>query len=220
MSDYDLDTLSGQRSWMPRPPREVLEPLPDLNTYCLDTLVEQAQTGTAHPAALRIAERWLALDAAARKRLASHPYLLFDAGFADPRHWLGLESARIHDTAPAEYAQLAATPRQITGAQYVLCYAWSIAGHHADHAPLALGMHPQCAEQIAKRTILQMLLLAPRTAGWLRPRWLNAPEVWEDLAHGAAEGGIAHARAGLQGMRLVATELATLVYPGYPRGAG
>ncbi len=220
MSDYDWNTLSGYRSWIPRPPREVVEPLPDLNTYCLDVLVEQAHAGTANPAACRVAELWLALDGEARKRLASHPYLLFDAGFADPRRWQNLEHAQVCDAPQAEYEEPSATPRAITGAQFVLCYAWSVAGRYANHAPLALGMHPQCAQQIAKQTILRMLQLARRTAGWLRPRWLDAPEVWDDLVRGAAEGGITHTRAGLQGIRLVVAELATVVHRGGHRDSG
>jgi hypothetical protein len=220
MSDYDWNTLSGYRSWIPRPPREVVEPLPELNTYCLDMLVEQAHAGTANPAACRVADRWLALDVEARKRLASHPYLLFDAGFADPRRWRNLEHAQDRAAPQAECEEPSATPRAITGAQFVLCYAWSVAGHYANHAPLALGMHPQCAQLIAKQTILRMLQLARRTAGWLRPRWLDAPEVWDDLVHGAAEGGIAHTRAGLQGIRLVVAELATVVHRGGHRDSG
>ncbi len=220
MAEYDWNTLSGYRSWVPRPPPEVVEPLPELNTYCLDVLVEQARAGTAHPAACRVAERWLGLDAVARKRLVSQQYLLFSAGFSDLRRWGNVDYTQVGDASEAEYKLQFVTPRAITGAQFVLCYAWSIAGRYANHAPLALGMHPQCARHIAKLTILRMLQLAHRTAGWLRPRWLDAPEVWDDLVHGAVEGGAAHTHAGLQGMRLMVSELAAVVHGGGHKDSG
>lgn len=214
MSEYDWDAFGERGPWVSGPPREVIEPLPVLNAYCLDTLVEQTRAGGTHAAASQIAQMWLALDAAARRRLTGHPYLLFDAGFADPHRWRDLDRAQVCDVPYAGYEELRTTPRSIAGAQFVFCYAWSIAGRYAIHARLALGMHPQCAEQIAAHTVLGMLQLAHRLAGWLRPRWLRNPEVWEDLMRGAAEGGAAHTRARLQGMRLMAADLAAALRQG------
>src|SRR5437763_1547812 len=68
---------------------ETLESLVELNELCLGLFAEQAAVRCAQPSLLlrQVGELWRVLDAAARRRAAACPYLLVDAGFADPPRW-------------------------------------------------------------------------------------------------------------------------------------
>src|SRR5215472_6213056 len=63
-----------------------LDSLIELNELCLSLLAEQAAVRSGPPSGLlqQLGELWQRLDAAARQRAAACPYLLLDAGFADP----------------------------------------------------------------------------------------------------------------------------------------
>ena len=211
MSDHEGDARNGRGPGVAGPPREVIEALPELNEFCFQVLAEQARAGSPHRAAQQIAEGWLALDGPARRRAAAHPYLLFDAGFADPHRWQNLDLAcQVNDPPPeAAYERVFTVTRAVTATELVFVYAWSLARRHAVQARLVLGMHPLCAEWIAAHSVLGAHQLGSRLWPWLRPRWLNTPELWAELLQGAAEGGAAHQRARLQGMRLLAAETAT-----------
>src|SRR6266513_2776416 len=65
---------------------ETLETLIELNELCLALVAEQAVSrgAPASPLLRQVAELWQVLDPAARRRAAGCPYLLVDAGFADP----------------------------------------------------------------------------------------------------------------------------------------
>jgi len=210
MSDHEGDARNGRGPGVAGPPREVIEALPELNEFCFQVLAEQARAGSPHRAAQQIAEGWLALDAPARRRAAAHPYLLFDAGFADPHRWQNLDLAcQVNDPPPeAAYERVFTVTRAVTATELVFVYAWSLARRHAVQARLVLGMHPLCAEWIAAHSVLGAHQLGSRLWPWLRPRWLNSPDLWAELLQGAAEGGAAHQRARLQGMRLLAAETA------------
>lgn len=210
MSEHEWDAHDGRGPWVAGPPREVIEALPELNEFCFQVLAEQARAGGPHPAAQQIAEGWLALDAPARRRAAAYPYLLFDAGFADPHRWRNLALAhQVSDPPPQAADETVFTVTQAVAAtELVFVYAWSLARRHGVQARLVLGMHPLCAEWIAAHSVLGAHQLGRRLWTWLRPRWLNNPAFWAELLRGAAEGGTAHQRARLQGMRLLAAETA------------
>ena len=74
---------SARLSWL-RP--ETLESLIELNESSLTLLAEQSVAHGSSPAPLlrELRSLWPTLDAAARHRAAACPYLLLDAGFADP----------------------------------------------------------------------------------------------------------------------------------------
>jgi hypothetical protein len=79
---------------------ELLNSLAELNAQCLELLSEQALTLPAQANLFlhNVSEMWRSLDAQARRRVASCPYLLIDAGFSDPGHWRWL--ARCQRGAP------------------------------------------------------------------------------------------------------------------------
>lgn len=209
MSDHEWDARNGLGSGVAGPPREVIEALPELNAYCLQVLAEQARAGCEHAVVPRIAELWLGLDGPARRRAVNHPFLLFDAGFSDPNRWRNLDRGHVNDAPLETYGALFTGPQAIAATQLVFVYAWSLARRHAVQARLVLGMHPLCAQWIAAHSVFSAHQLADRLWTWLRPRWLDTPELWEELMRGAALGGMAHLHARMQGLRLLAAETAT-----------
>src|SRR5215472_11042885 len=79
-------TGAGVAAWLAP---ETLTSLAELNEFGLAVLAEQAAARAAQPSLLlrQIGELWGALDRPARRRAAACPYLLLDAGFADPGRW-------------------------------------------------------------------------------------------------------------------------------------
>lgn len=84
---------------------ETLESLLELNELCLALLAEQAAARTAQASLLlrEVGELWRVLDAAARQRAATCPYLLVDAGFADPLRWRQPAAVGVGDAGQAAY---------------------------------------------------------------------------------------------------------------------
>ncbi len=213
MSDPETEARQRTPPWVTRAPREVIETLPELNDFCLQVLAEQARAGCPHAAVSRIAHLWLQLNAAGRLRAANHPYLLFDAGFSDPQRWQNLDRPQINDGSPQAYGALFTGSRAVAASEMMFVFAWSLARRHPVQARLALGLHPLCAERITADSVLGAHQLGHRLWMWLRPRWLDTPEFWDELLQAAAEGGAAQLRARIQGMRLLAAQTAAALRP-------
>ncbi len=217
MSESETEARQRTVPWGVRAPREVIETLPELNDFCLQVLAEQVCAGGTHAALSRIAHRWLQLTAAGRLRAANHPYLLFDAGFSDPQRWQNLDSRQVNDGSPAAYGALFTVARGVVASEMVFVFAWSLARRHPVQARLALGLHPLCAERITAESVLGAHQLGHRLWRWLRPRWLETPDFWDELLQAAAEGGSAQLRVRMQGMRLLAAQTAAALRSGTRR---
>jgi hypothetical protein len=187
---------------------ETLDSLLELNDMALALLAEQAAErpapGGGLPAA--VAGVWRRLDAAARRRAASCPYLLLDAGFADAQRWGGTAGAQVSDVRedPPPYF----TGRgALEAARLVFTYAWHVARTQPAAARLLLGMRAPCAAVMGHCSLRQAFALADSHAAWLRPRWSTRPEVWQELLAAAASGEeLALERARLHGLTLLAAE--------------
>src|ERR1700722_15638208 len=81
---------------------EAFDSLVELNGQCLELLADQAYAQPTPGSLLlrQVGDIWRTLDAAARRRAASCPYLLVDAGFSDPSRWRWLEGRHVNDGAP------------------------------------------------------------------------------------------------------------------------
>jgi hypothetical protein len=86
---------------------ETLESLVELNQQCLELMAEQAAARAAQANLLlrQIGEIWRTLDSGARRRAASCPYLLVDAGFSDPVRWRWAAASQVGDRAPQAHAR-------------------------------------------------------------------------------------------------------------------
>jgi hypothetical protein len=198
-------TNSGLRS-------EALDSLADLNGQCLELLAEQALAQPAQSNMLlrQVGELWRTLDEEARRRAASCPYLLVDAGFADPSRWRWLEGQYVSEAAPASHTSFFTVPRALGVARQVFMYAWHLARSKNTSAQVLLGMPTQCTHLISACTLPQIHELAELHPEWMRPRWPTRVKVWRDLLLAAASGEVvALENARMHGLQLLAAECRT-----------
>jgi hypothetical protein len=188
---------------------ETLESLVELNELCLGLLAEQAAVRCAQPSLLlrQVGELWRVLDIAARRRAAACPYLLVDAGFADPQRWRQPAPLGVGDTGEAAYSTFFTVPGTIEVARLVFTYAWHLARAHRAAARLLLGMSAPCAALIGHLSLRQLHSLAETHQAWLKPRWPARVQVWRELLLAAASGEApVLERARLHGLTLLAAD--------------
>ena len=198
-----------------------LESLIELNELCLALLAEQAAVcaGPASELLQQLGELWRGLDGAARHRAATCPYLLLDAGFADPVRWRMPAAPRVGDGGSGRYGCYFTVPAAAEVARLVFIYAWHLARSQAAAARLLLGMPAPCAAVIGHYTLLQIKALAESHLEWLRPRWPARVQVWRDLLLAAASGEVrALERARLRGLTMLAAEARLAASPCALRG--
>lgn len=189
---------------------EALGSLAELNTQCLELISEQAlaQPAQANLFLHHVGEIWRSLDAPARRRVASCPYLLIDAGLGDPVHWRWLDERHVNESPPPPYNVFFTVPRAPTVARQIFMYAWHLVQSGNRTAQLLLGVPTQCARLIGARSLGQVHGLADRHPDWLRPRWPNSVRVWRKLLLAAASGDtVALEDAYMYGLQLLAGEL-------------
>jgi len=189
---------------------EALATLLELNELSLALLAEQAAVrgASASPLLRQVGELWRSLDGAARRRAAACPYLLVDAGFADPPRWRPPPAPQVDDAGHGDYAAFFTVPAAAEVARLVFTYAWHLACSHATAARVLLGMPAASAGLIGHYTLRQIQTLAERHPEWLRPRWPARVEVWRELLQAAAGGeALALERARLRGLTLLAAEV-------------
>lgn len=188
---------------------EAFDSLVDLNGQCLELLADQALAQPAHGSLLlrQVGEIWRTLDEAARRRAASCPYLLVDAGFSDPSRWRWLEGPKLLEPTPARYPSFFTGPRASAVARQVFIYAWHLAQSRNTAAQLLLGMPTYCTNLISSCTLPQIHELAERHPEWMRPRWPTKVKVWRELLQAAASGEVvALENARMHGLQLLAGE--------------
>jgi len=186
-----------------------LDSLIELNELCLSLLAEQAAVRSSPPSGLlqQLAELWHRLDGASRHRAAACPYLLLDAGFADPLRWQVPPAPQVGDGASQRYTCYFTVPAATEVARLVFIYAWHLARSQAAAARLLLGMPESSAALIGHYTLRQIQTLAENHLEWLRPRWPARVQVWRELLLAAAAGEVtALERARLRGLTLLAAE--------------
>ena len=188
---------------------EAFDSLVELNGQCLELLAEQAlaQPAQANLLLRQIGEIWRTLDEQARRRAATCPYLLVDAGFSDPGRWRWLDGRHVSEAVPAPYASFFTVPRAMTVARQVFIYAWHLARFRNAAAQLLLGMPAHCTHLISACTLPQIHELAERHPEWMRPRWPTRVKVWRELLLAAASGEVvALENARMHGLQLLAAE--------------
>jgi hypothetical protein len=189
-----------------------IESLFELNESCLALFAEQARASAGEAVFGHFGEQWRLLDAAGRRRAAACHYLVFDAGFADPRRWQRPAS----EPGTATGAAFFTVPGTAALAQAVLLFGWHLARCQGTAAQLLLGMPAPCVAVIAQRTLGQMRSFATAHPEWLRPRWLRHPRVWRELLAAArTDDPPALWRAHLRGQTLLAAE--TRAYAAEPQ---
>ncbi|HTC14952.1 MAG TPA: hypothetical protein VK695_04025 [Steroidobacteraceae bacterium] len=213
------DAERGPSAWPDWLPPDTLRSLAELNESCLALLAEQAvaRGASACPLLQAVGELWGALDAAGRARAASVPYLLLDAGFAEPLRWRLAGAPQVGERQPLSPAFFTvAAAREV--ARWIFTFAWQLARAEGPSARLLLGLQPPAALLIRQYTARQIQGLGENHPEWLRPRWAARVQIWRELLLAAAGGDTpALARARRRGIPLLAAEARlTLSLPAPP----
>jgi hypothetical protein len=194
----------------------LLAPVVEINERLLERLHTDACAGrAAHGRACAgggapelvqaLLPEWCALDKAAQRRLAQCPYLLLDAGFAEPARWQAVAGLGVHEAAPPriEPCDLAADPAWVALRRRTLLLGWHLARSQPLAARVLLGMSPACTECIAARRLTDLDELA-EGAGRMVPRWEQQPHVWRQLLRASHAPGEELRWAQLRGLQLLA----------------
>src|ERR1700730_11596925 len=188
---------------------ETLESLLELNELCLALLAEQAAAGS-NPGCLprrEVGELGRVPDAAARRRASACPYLLVDAGFADPLRWRQPAALGVGDAGQAAYTTFVTVPGATGVARLAFTYAWHLARTQSAAARLLLGMSAPCAALIAHYSLSQIHALAETHTHWLKHRGPARVQVWRGLLLAAPSGEApVLERARLHGLTLLAAD--------------
>jgi len=211
--EMEKSAAEDPNNWeQPWPCAETLQALAELNEQCLELLAEQAMLQVSQPPMFRdLAGLWSQLDVNSRRRAAGCPFLLLDAGFADPYRWRWVGGNPVGDREPAPYASFFTGLNATKVAHQVFTNAWYIVRTQPIGAPLYLGMPAHCASLLRACSMRQVTELANQHAGWLRPRWAGRVKIWRELLVAAISGeGLSLEMARLHGVQLLAMELRAL----------
>ena len=196
---------------------ELLPSLAELNDQFLELLVLQARTHAAlasNPLLQQLRPLLVGLDPGARRRVAACPYLLADAGFADPQRWLWAHGYGVRDAEPIAQPHACIIPRGIALARQVFAYAWHLVRSHRNVARVVLGMPGSTAEILASYTLGQTMVLADIHPEWLQPRWPLHVRMWRELLESALQGeGPLLEKARMRGVQLLAAEARSSALP-------
>lgn len=204
---------AAERLWE-RPPwlrPEILATLAELNEQYVDLLALHVKTGTSPKDQSLLQELrplLMKLDPGGRRRAAACPYLLVDAGFADPQRWLWAHGYHVRDTERMPPEQYLALPQTIALARLVFTYAWHLACTRTSAVRMLFGMARRTAEILSTYSLRQVTDLAELHPHWLKPRWPLRSIMWPELLGAAMRGeGPQLERARMRGLQLLAAEL-------------
>jgi hypothetical protein len=183
----------------------LLAPVAEINQQLLERLRLMAQQEAPQPPRLvaMLREDWRRLNPAALRRLCGCPYLLLDAGFAQPQRWESIGSAGVMEST-ARTGYFAGTGG-VGLVRRALVLAWHLARSNRVTARVILGMSAQSAERIAAARLADLEALAELAPTWIVPRWEQQPNVWRQLlAAGCRAQPQLLRQAQLRGLQLLA----------------
>jgi hypothetical protein len=158
----------------------LLATVAEINEQLLERLrlMAHEQESQAPRLVALLREDWRRLDAKAQRRLSGCPYLLLDAGFAQPHRWDGIATARIMEaTAHRGYF---ADHGGIGLVRRTLVLAWHLARSNRVTARVILGLSALSAERIAASRLADLEALAELAPGcWRVPTPPRAPPTAE-----------------------------------------
>jgi hypothetical protein len=183
----------------------LLAPVAEINEQLLNCLrlMAHEEAPLAPRLVTLLREDWRRLNAAALRRLSGCPYLLLDAGFAQPQRWEWIGSAAVMESSAR--GGYFAGPGGVGLVRRTLVFAWHLARSNRVTARVMLGLSAQSAERIAASRLADLEALAERAPGWIAPRWEQQPNVWRQLlAAGCRAQPQLLRQAQLRGLQLLA----------------
>lgn len=205
-----------KRSTWSRP--EMLASLVEINERYLDVLVTQSASGglaRTHALLQHLRPLLTAMNAAARRRAATCPYLLADVGFADVARWIAPRAeGALEPVLSVAEPDAVITPQVTALTRLVFIYAWHLSRTHVSAARMVLGMPAPTTEILRGYTLRQITDLAESNPQWLQPRWPYHLRMWRELLCGAIEGeGDPLDQARMRGVQLLAAEARSSALP-------
>ena len=183
----------------------LLAPVAEINLQMLACLRQLALSHDAEAPRLvtLLRDDWRRLDASAQRRVCACPYLLLDAGFAQPERWERASCPGVMDVASRR--------GYFSGRDGValvlrtLLLAWHLARANRVTGRVILGMNALSAERIAAARLEDLETLAEQAPGWIVPRWEAQPAVWRQLIDaGCRDQPLLLRQAQLRGLQLLA----------------
>jgi hypothetical protein len=131
-------------------------------------------------------ELWLALHTDRVAEIATLPFVIVDAQFADFSWWEASVRGDVllHD----EFATRAASNSAMELMDEVAMFAWQVVRWDRTTAQLSLGMTPAVADIISSLGPQQMRSISKAGAHCLQLRWQDDVRFWNELLTAATEG--------------------------------
>jgi hypothetical protein len=190
----------------------LLAPVAEINLQMLACLRQMALepeapepdgAGFAPRLVTSLREDWRRLDASAQRRVSACPYLLLDAGFAQPQRWERAPCQGVMDVAPRR--GYFSGRDGVALVRRTLLLAWHLARANRVTGRVILGMSAQSAERIAAARLADLETLAEQAPAWIVPRWEDQPAVWRQLIDaGCRAQPLLLRQAQLRGLQLLA----------------
>ena len=159
----------------------------------LPTLAVPGRDGARQPDAIEWpGTDWLALDPAARQRLAACPYLLFELDFASLLGGIALSPRAVQESRglpgePGIAASFVGAEGRVF-ARMLFQYAWHLARSSPTVAAFVFGTPLALLEPVRTLGVARVEALAAVASGALRLRWDRQPLIWLDWLAAARSG--------------------------------
>ena len=183
----------------------LLAPVAEINLQMLACLRQLAlePTPEAPPLVTLLRADWCRLDASAQLRVSACPYLLLDAGFAQPQRWERAPCPGVMDV--AQRRGYFSGRDGVALVRRTLLLAWHLARANRVTGRVILGMSARTAERIAAARLADLETLAEQAPSWIVPRWEAQPAVWRQLIDaGCRAQPLLLRQAQLRGLQLLA----------------
>jgi hypothetical protein len=180
------------RNSAPSPPRwkgtTSLGPVQRLNERCLQLLQRAASSDlAAAPAVLaQHHDLWIALDPAARQRLAKLPFVILDAEFRNDTWWRFAGDPVVRQVELRNALSDFSRDLNEGLVHELILFAWQVAGTDRAVAQLSFGMTPAVSEIIATLNSQQVRALTMQPSARASLRWADDVDLWRDLLTAAA----------------------------------
>jgi hypothetical protein len=196
-----------------RPPfrHNRIGPLTDVNTLCLQWLIDEAKNAESTNAAFfrELDESLSTLSDAGLIHAAQVPLLLIDLHFQDNEWWIDHAPQRSGSTSSRAVSLPAPENTAAIGlARSTLVLAWHTARVDRDAALVMLGLSPTVADVFTQLHLQEIDSLSARHHQELQPRWARCTALWKTILTSASarDASQAHALA-LQCLSLVAGDI-------------
>jgi hypothetical protein len=162
---------------------EVLDAVVALNDQLLEALASSARTiSDTFPLPDSLRTSFAAISDGQRRLAARCGVLLADAGFSDDALWRRIALPSEHNDARSNDTRAWLSSEE----SVVLCYsalmvAWYIVHTTPGASGVLLGMSDAVLEEFRSLGVGDLALIARRRPNWIRPRWIDRPDVWLDL---------------------------------------